>query len=75
VNSKEHYIFSLLKIWTPTLRPAAHYQMDPWSLANNRRILELTKGNDYFYKKRSEQNEYWLMETINEKQTIFYNAL
>jgi LAO/AO transport system kinase len=29
VNSKEHYIFSLLKIWTPTLRPAAHYQMDP----------------------------------------------
>jgi LAO/AO transport system kinase len=29
----------------------------------------------YFYKKRSEQNEYWLMETINEKQNKFFITL
>ncbi|MFT5253016.1 MAG: LAO/AO transport system kinase [Flavobacteriales bacterium] len=28
-------------------------------------FLKLTKGNDYFYKKRKEQNEYWMLETIN----------
>ncbi|MGO4818515.1 methylmalonyl Co-A mutase-associated GTPase MeaB [Flavobacterium sp. W22_SRS_FP1] len=38
------------------------------------KFLELTKGNDYFYKKRSEQNEYWLMESINEQIKLhFYN--
>jgi LAO/AO transport system kinase len=33
------------------------------------------KGNDYFYKKRSEQNEYWLMETINEQNKHFITLL
>ena len=29
--------------------------------------LELTKNNSYFNKKRSEQNKYWLLETINRR--------
>ena len=37
-------------------------------------FLELTKENDYFYKKRAGQNEYWLMETINEQlKSNFHN--
>ena len=34
----------------------------------------LTKENGYFDKKRKEQNQYWLLETINEQlKTNFYN--
>jgi LAO/AO transport system kinase len=37
-------------------------------------FVELTKGNDYFNIKRSEQNEYWMLETINEQlKNSFYN--
>jgi LAO/AO transport system kinase len=37
-------------------------------------FVELTKGNDYFNVKRSEQNEYWMLETINEQLKLnFYN--
>ena len=36
--------------------------------------IELTKGNDYFFEKRKEQNQYWLLETINEQlKTNFYD--
>jgi LAO/AO transport system kinase len=42
----------------------------PWELF---KILELTKGN-YFFEKRKEQNQYWMLETINEQlKTISTN--
>ena len=38
------------------------------------KFLELTKGNNYFFEKRKEQNQYWMLETINEQlKTNFYN--
>jgi LAO/AO transport system kinase len=36
--------------------------------------LTLTKENTYFFEKRKEQNQYWMMETINEQlKNNFYN--
>ena len=36
--------------------------------------FQLTQDNDYFSKKRREQNQYWLLETINEQlKRNFYN--
>jgi len=38
------------------------------------KFFELTKGNNYFFEKRGEQNQYWLLETINEQlKNRFYN--
>ena len=38
------------------------------------KFIELTKENNYFFEKRKEQNQYWLLETINEQlKTNFYN--
>ncbi len=38
--------------------------------------LELTKLNSYFDFKRNEQNQYWMLETINEQlQNNFYNNI
>ena len=38
------------------------------------KFIELTKENHYFFKKRKDQNQYWLLETINEQlKTNFYN--
>ena len=38
------------------------------------KFLELTKGNNYFFEKRKKQNQYWMLETINEQlKTNFYN--
>ena len=38
--------------------------------------IEHTKNNNYFNTKRAEQNEFWLMETVNEqlKQDFFTNS-
>lgn len=36
--------------------------------------FQLTTENGYFYTKRAEQNQYWLLETINDQlKTHFYN--
>ena len=36
--------------------------------------LEITKSNNYFDEKRQNQNEFWMLETINEKlKNNFYN--
>jgi LAO/AO transport system kinase len=36
--------------------------------------LELTKGNNYFFDKRKEQNQYWMMETIDDRlKSHFYD--
>jgi LAO/AO transport system kinase len=38
------------------------------------KFLELTKTNNYFFEKRKEQNQYWMLETINEQlNTNFFN--
>lgn len=38
------------------------------------RFIELTKGNNYYFEKRADQNQYWLLETINEQlKSSFYN--
>ena len=38
------------------------------------KFIELTKANNYFTEKRKEQNQYWMLETINEQlKTNFYN--
>ncbi|HSN47144.1 MAG TPA: methylmalonyl Co-A mutase-associated GTPase MeaB, partial [Flavobacterium sp.] len=40
------------------------------------KFMELTKANNYFFEKRKEQNQYWMLETINEQlKTNFYNHL
>jgi LAO/AO transport system kinase len=37
-------------------------------------FVALTKANHYFVEKRKEQNQYWLLETINEQlKSHFYN--
>ncbi len=36
--------------------------------------IEITKANHYFFENRKEQNQYWLLETINDQlKTNFYN--
>lgn len=43
-----------------------------WSTIEN--FQELTKGNNYFFEKRAAQNQYWMLETINEQlKTNFYS--
>jgi LAO/AO transport system kinase len=62
--------------WTPTISTcsAITYQGIPEVWETVEKFLELTKGNDYFFTKRAEQNQYWMLETINEKlKTTFYN--
>jgi LAO/AO transport system kinase len=62
--------------WTPTTSTCSAITEDgiPEVWETIEKFLELTKGNAYFYKKRSEQSEYWLMETINEQIKLnFYN--
>lgn len=37
------------------------------------KFVALTKGNHYFFEKRKEQNQYWMLETINEQlKSHFY---
>lgn len=45
---------------------------DVWDTITD--YFQLTQDNDYFSKKRREQNQYWLLETINEQlKRNFYN--
>jgi len=62
--------------WTPTTSTcsAITHEGIPevWETILN--FVELTKGNNYFFEKRKEQNQYWMLETINEQlKTNFYN--
>jgi len=37
-------------------------------------FLKVTQNNGFFHKNRKEQNQYWLLETINEQlKTNFYS--
>ena len=62
--------------WNPTVSTCSAITKDGieavWQTISD--YLELTKGNDYFDKKRKNQNQYWMMETINEQlKNNFYN--
>jgi len=62
--------------WIPTTATCSAINQDGipdvWETIS--KFVKLTKGNDYFNVKRSEQNEYWMLETINEQLKLnFYN--
>ncbi|RTY93445.1 methylmalonyl Co-A mutase-associated GTPase MeaB [Flavobacterium sp. GT3R68] len=62
--------------WTPTTSTCSaitHDGIDAvWETIL--KFLELTKNNGYFFEKRKEQNQYWMLETINEQLKLnFYN--
>jgi LAO/AO transport system kinase len=62
--------------WTPTTASCSAKTHDGipevWKTISN--YFELTKNNAYFDKKRAKQNEYWLLETIDEQLKFnFFN--
>ena len=62
--------------WTPTTSTCSSIShegiSDVWNTIL--RFLEITKDNKYFFEKRKEQNQYWMLETVNEQlKTNFYN--
>jgi LAO/AO transport system kinase len=62
--------------WTPTTSTcsAITHVGIPEVWVTIEKFLELTKENNYFFEKRKEQNQYWMLETINEQlKTNFYN--
>ncbi len=62
--------------WTPTTATCSALTHDgiPEVWETILKFSELTKENHYFFEKRKEQNQYWMLETINEQlKTNFYN--
>ena len=62
--------------WIPTTSTCSAITHDgiPEVWETIEKFLELTKGNNYFFEKRKEQNQYWMLETINEQlKTNFYS--
>lgn len=62
--------------WIPTVSTCSAYEKtgidEVWQTISN--YLELVKTNHYFEEKRKEQNQYWMMETINEQlKNHFYH--
>jgi LAO/AO transport system kinase len=62
--------------WTATASTCSSYTKDGipevWTTICD--FLELTKTNTYFFEKRKKQNQYWMLETINEQlKNNFYN--
>jgi len=62
--------------WTPTTSTCSAFTKegisDVWQTISD--FLKLTKENNYFFGKRASQNQYWMLETINEQLTSrFYN--
>lgn len=62
--------------WSPAASTCSSLTLDGiadvWE--NIEKFLKLAKGNNYFYEKRAEQNQYWMLESINEQlKTNFYN--
>ena len=62
--------------WVPTTSTCSAIThegiSDVWKTIEQ--FLELTKSNNYFFEKRKEQNQYWMLETINEQlKSNFYN--
>ena len=64
--------------WNPTVTTCSSITKEGidhvWETISN--YLELTTSNHYFDEKRQEQNQYWMMETIEEQlKNDFYNDL
>jgi LAO/AO transport system kinase len=62
--------------WTPTTSTCSAITQDgiPEVWQTILKFLVLTKGNNYFFEKRAAQNQYWMLETINEQlKTNFYD--
>ncbi|MES2544307.1 MAG: methylmalonyl Co-A mutase-associated GTPase MeaB [Bacteroidota bacterium] len=62
--------------WTPTTSTCSAITHDGISAVweTIQQFLELTKSNGYFIEKRAEQNQYWMLETINEQLKLnFFN--
>ncbi|MFD2891574.1 methylmalonyl Co-A mutase-associated GTPase MeaB [Flavobacterium chuncheonense] len=62
--------------WTPKVTTCSAFEKtgidNVWSIITD--YFQLVKENDYFDYKRKEQNQFWMMETINEQlKTHFYN--
>lgn len=62
--------------WMPTVETCSSITKDGieevWKTISV--YFELTKSNNFFTEKRQEQNQYWMMETINEQlKNNFYN--
>ena len=62
--------------WIPTVATCSAITREGiesvWETISN--YFELVKTNHYFEEKRKEQNQYWMMETINEQlKNNFYN--
>ena len=62
--------------WIPTVATCSAITREGidsvWETISN--YFELAKANQYFEEKRKEQNQYWMMETINEQlKNNFYN--
>ena len=64
--------------WIPTVATCSSITKDGidsvWETISN--YFELVKTNHYFEEKRKEQNQYWMMETINEqlKNNFYHHA-
>lgn len=62
--------------WIPTVTTCSSYTKEGipevWDTISS--YFDLTKTNHYFEAKRQEQNQYWMLETINEQlKSNFYN--
>ena len=62
--------------WIPTVSTCSAFEKTGidavWKTISN--YFELVKSNHYFESKRKEQNQFWMMETINEQlKQNFYN--
>jgi LAO/AO transport system kinase len=62
--------------WTPTTSTCSAISQDGiaevWQTICE--YIQLVQSNEYFLEKRKEQNQYWMMETINEQlKNHFYN--
>ena len=62
--------------WIPTASTCSSYTKEGinevWNTISD--YLELAKSNNYFQEKRKDQNQFWMMETINEQlKSNFYN--
>ena len=61
--------------WQPTVSTCSSYTKEGieavWNTISN--YLKLTKENGFFEEKRKDQNQYWMLETINEQlKSHFY---
>jgi LAO/AO transport system kinase len=62
--------------WMPTVATCSSINntgiSEVWNTISE--YMKLTKSNNYFFEKRKNQNQYWMMETINEQlKNSFYN--